>query len=183
MSKPAKNKHTIKKICIVGSESTGKTTLAIDLAKHYKTCWVPEYGRTYTEGRIYTKQEAWESWEFTFIAEQQNAFEDALEKIASKVLICDTDAFATGIWHEKYLGSESEEVKRLYKDRKYDLYILTDPATPYAKDDIRIGEDSRLWMHERFVQELERMGRKYIVVKGSREERVRKVVEEIDLKR
>ena len=175
------NKSTrIKRICIVGAESTGKTTLAIDLARHYKTCWVPEYGRTYTEGRIYTKQEAWESEEFTHIAKMQNAFEDALEKVANHVLICDTDAFATSIWHEKYLGSVSEEVKKLYKNRQYDLYIVTDPKTPYAKDEIRVGEDSRAWMHSRFVAELEKEDKKYVVIKGSREARLKQAIEEIN---
>lgn len=169
-----------KRICIVGAESTGKTTLAIDLAKHYQTCWVPEYGRTYTEGRIYTKQESWESSEFTHIAHMQNAFEDALAKVANRILICDTDAFATGIWHEKYLGSVSDEVKKLYKNRQYDLYIVTDPQTPYAKDDIRVGEDSRAWMHNRFITELEKAGKNYVVVKGGREERLRKCIEMIN---
>lgn len=171
----------LRRICILGAESTGKTTLAIDLAKHYHTCWVPEYGRTYTEGRIYTKKSEWESWEFTFIAQQQNAFEDALEKVANKLLICDTDAFATGIWHEKYMGFVSEEVKQLYKNRKYDLYIVTDPQTPYAKDEIRVGEDSRLWMHKRFIDELEKERKKYMIVKGSRDERTQKAVESINI--
>ena len=171
----------IKRICIVGSESTGKTTLAMDLAKHYKTCWVPEYGRTYTEGRIYTTgHDDWETWEFEHIATVQNAFEDALEKVANKVLICDTDAFATAIWHEKYLGSTSEEVKKLYKDRNYDLYILTDPKTPYAKDEIRVGEDSRQWMHDRFVAELKKQAKKYIVVTGDVKQRLKIAIETID---
>lgn len=174
-----KNNSNIKRICIVGAESTGKTTLAIDLAKHYKTCWVPEYGRTYTEGRIYTKQETWESSEFTHIAHMQNAFEDALEKVANKILICDTDAFATAIWHEKYMGFESEEVKKL--SRNYDLYIITDPHTPYAKDEIRVGEDSRAWMHNRFIEELGKLGKKYEVVKGSRIERSKKAIISIDM--
>lgn len=169
-----------KRICILGAESTGKTTLAIDLAKHYHTCWVPEYGRTYTEGRIYTKQESWESFEFTHIALMQNAFEDALAKVANRILICDTDAFATGIWHEKYMGFESTEVKKLYKNRMYDLYIVTDPQTPYAKDDIRVGEDSRAWMHNRFITELEKEGKNYVEVKGSREERQKKAIISID---
>lgn len=175
------NKSTqIKRICIVGAESTGKTTLAIDLARHYQTCWVPEYGRTYTEGRIYTTKESWESEEFTHIAKMQNAFEDALEKVANHVLICDTDAFATGIWHEKYLGSVSEEVKKLYKNRRYDLYIVTDPQTPYAKDEIRVGEDSRVWMHERFIEDLVKNKKKFVVVKGNKQIRLAQAVTSIE---
>lgn len=171
----------IKRICIVGAESTGKTTLAMDLARHYETCWVPEYGRIYTEGRIYTKgKESWESGEFTFIAQEQNRFEDALANVANKILVCDTDAFATGIWHERYMDCISDEVYQLYKDRKYDLYILTDPATPFAQDEIRDGEKIRDWMHNRFENELKKQGKRYIVVKGSEEERQKQAVQEID---
>ncbi len=171
----------IKRICIVGSESTGKTTLAIDLARHYNTCWVPEYGRLYTEGRIYTKgHEDWETEEFVHIARIQNAMEDALFTVANRVLICDTDAFATAIWHEKYLGHESEEVKKLYRGRRYDLYIITDPTTPFTPDEIRVGEDSRHWMHERFVTALKKEGKGFIIVSGDREKRVRDAVRAID---
>lgn len=171
----------IKRICIVGAESTGKTTLAIALAKHYQTCWVPEYGRTYTEGRIYTKgHDDWDTWEFVHIAQQQNALEDALEKVANAVLICDTDAFATAIWHEKYVGSMSGEVKLLYKNRTYDLYLLTDPDTPFSQDEIRVGEDSRQWMHKRFIAELEQNNKTYILVKGSENERLQQAVKAIN---
>ena len=172
----------VKRICIVGSESTGKTTLSIALAKHYQTCWVPEYGRTYTEGRIYTKgHEDWETWEFVHIAKQQNAFEDALAKVANKVLICDTDAFATAIWHEKYIGTVSEAVEKLYRSRTYDLYILTDPDTPFAQDEIRVGEDSRQWMHERFIVEMKRNNKMYVSVAGSEAERLEKSIRSINL--
>lgn len=171
----------IKRICVVGAESTGKTTLSIALAKQYQTCFVPEYGRTYTEGRIHTRgHDDWETWEFVHIATMQNACEDALAKVARNVLICDTDAFATGIWHEKYMGGISTEVQECYKNRTYELYILTDPRIPYAKDEIRVGEASRQWMHERFVQELEKDNKRYIIVTGNEKVRMHQSVKEIN---
>lgn len=171
----------IKRVCIVGAESTGKTTLAVALAKYYHTCWVPEYGRTYTKGRIYTKgHDYWETWEFVHIAQMQNSFEDALAKVSNRVLICDTDAFATAIWHEKYVGTISEDVRKLYKNRNYDLYILTDLATPFTQDEIRVGEDSRQWMHERFVTELKREEKKYIIVVGDEDKRLKQSVDVIN---
>jgi hypothetical protein len=41
-----------KRICLVGAESTGKTTLAQMLAERYQTVWVPEYGREYSERKL-----------------------------------------------------------------------------------------------------------------------------------
>jgi len=124
----------MKRVLIVGAESTGKTTLAIALAEHYLTTWVPEFGRFYTEARR-PRGELWTSDEFTFIATEQVRMEDALERIANRVLICDTDAFATSIWHERYLGQPSPEVLAVAAGRRYDLYILTDVDTPFVPDD------------------------------------------------
>ena len=41
--------ETIKKIVVIGPESTGKSTLCQKLAAHYNTLWVPEYAREYLE--------------------------------------------------------------------------------------------------------------------------------------
>ena len=71
------------RVAIVGAESTGKTTLAIALAEHYQTTWVPEFGRLYTEARR-PRGELWSSDEFTFIAVEQARMEDALARIAAK---------------------------------------------------------------------------------------------------
>src|SRR5215510_999704 len=112
---------TIKRVVIIGSESSGTTTLARALAEHYRTVWVPEYGRTYSEGRVHSS-EPWRSDEFIHIAMEQVRMEDALATLANRVLVCDTDAFATSIWHERYMGTPSEEVKAIATSRKYDLY-------------------------------------------------------------
>ena len=63
-----------------------------------------------------------------------------MERIANRVLICDTDAFATAIWHERYLGVPSAAVLAVAAGRTYDLYVLTDVDTPFVPDDIRDGE-------------------------------------------
>ena len=67
----------MKRVVIIGAESTGKTTLATALAEHYQTAWVPEFGRLYTEARRY-RGELWRSDEFTYIAIEQARMEDAL---------------------------------------------------------------------------------------------------------
>jgi NadR type nicotinamide-nucleotide adenylyltransferase len=167
------------RVVIIGAESTGKTTLATALAEHYRTAWVPEFGRLYTEARRY-RSELWRSDEFTYIATEQARMEDALASIANRVLICDTDPFATAIWHERYLGAPSADVQAVASARRYDLYILTDVDTPFVPDDIRDGESIRQWMHERFRDELSRMPTPLIVVSGPREARLAAAVARIN---
>jgi HTH-type transcriptional regulator, transcriptional repressor of NAD biosynthesis genes len=167
------------RVVIIGAESTGKTTLAIALAEHFQTTWVPEFGRLYTEARR-PRGELWRSDEFTFIATEQVRMEDALERSANRVLICDTDAFATAIWHERYLGQPSPDVLAVAAGRRYDLHILTDVDTPFVPDDIRDGESIRGWMHKRFQDELSRMGVPVLVLSGPHEQRLAAAIMRID---
>jgi NadR type nicotinamide-nucleotide adenylyltransferase len=169
----------VKRVVIIGSESSGTTTLARALAEHYRTTWVPEYGRTYSEGRQYCGQQ-WRSDEFTFIAAEQARIEDALAMLANKVLVCDTDPFATAIWHERYMGEPSDGVREIADSRTYDLYIVTDVNIPFVPDGIRDGESFRHWMQGRFVEELSAKGTPMIIVSGPHEERFAAAVRRID---
>ena len=84
-----------KRVCLVGAESTGTTTLAKALAEHFQTAWVEEYGREYSEIKLARNDPDWRTDEFTAIAEEQARREDAAARQANRVLICDTNAFAT----------------------------------------------------------------------------------------
>ncbi|HEU4694490.1 MAG TPA: ATP-binding protein [Vicinamibacterales bacterium] len=170
---------TVKRVVVIGSESSGTTTLARALAEHYRTVWVPEYGRTYTEGRVHSPQ-PWRSDEFTFIALEQARMEDALATLANQVLICDTDPFATAIWHERYMGTSSEAVQAIVDTRTYDLYVVTDVNIPFEQDEIRDGESFREWMQGRFIEELSKQPTPMIVVTGPHQERFAAAVKRID---
>ena len=166
--------HFVKKVVILGAESTGTTTLAKALAKDLNTCWVPEYGRFYYEGRMHTKDaDKWATEEFAHIAGMQNKMEDSLKTVANKYLICDTDAFATTVWHERYVGERASELDELVKKEDDVLYILTNTDIPFEQDGTRDGENIRQWMHEEFIRQLEARSVKYIVVSGSRAKRLR----------
>jgi HTH-type transcriptional regulator, transcriptional repressor of NAD biosynthesis genes len=174
----------VLRICVVGAESTGTTTLARQLAEHYDTVWVPEYGRTYTErlkhGGINTFVYHWRTQEFVHIAKQQQKEEDKLAKLANRVLICDTDALATAIWHQRYVGTWSKEVEAIASQRRYDLYLLTDCDIPFHRDGIRDGHQIRPWMTKRFTEELTKRSARWVLIKGSREERLNRAVQEVD---
>lgn len=171
-----------KRVCLVGAESTGKTTLSQALAEHYKTVWVAEYGREYTERKVAEEEGyEWRSEEFTHIAQVQCEQEDEAARRANKVLICDTDAFATGIWHRRYMNESAPEVEAIVAQaRRPDLYLLTDVDTPFIQDGLRDGELIRTWMHETFIAELTAQERPFRCLNGSFHERLGRAIEYID---
>src|ERR1044072_1792559 len=93
------------RVCLVGAESTGKTTLASALAEHFGTVWVPEYGREYSERKL-AEEGGYDfrTDEFAHIAARQCEMEDEAARRANRILICDTDAFATSVGHRRDTG-------------------------------------------------------------------------------
>lgn len=163
-----------KRICILGAESTGTTTLARALAERLDTVWVPEYGRDYTiRNKRRLEREGWKTDDFIRIAKRQNELEDQAARRANKVLICDTDSFATSIWHERYMGGRSWQVEMEAAGRKYDLYLLTDVNIPLEQDGTRDGDEHvREWMHQRFMDKLRFWGKPFVIISGTPEERL-----------
>jgi NadR type nicotinamide-nucleotide adenylyltransferase len=160
----------VKRVCLLGAESTGKTTLARALAERFETVWNPEYGRPYTEiGR--PSGAHWSSWEFTHIARIHCWYEDFLATCADGVVFTDTDAFTTAVFHEVYLGSPATGFEDLV-ERRYDLYVVCGLDVPWRHDGVREFEEQRRWMHERYVQHARASGRDWLVVEGSIEQRV-----------
>ena len=173
--------YLAKRVCVVGAESTGTTTLARALAAHYQTVWVPEYGREYSEARLARGDDSpWTTPEFIQIAGEQCHREELAARESNGLLICDTDAFATSIWHRRYVGTRSPEVEAIAAGCRYDLYLLTGDEIPFIQDGTRDGEHIRHWMHETFVAELERTGRPYLLLRGPHQERLARAVEAID---
>ena len=153
----------VKRVCLLGAESTGKTTLARTLAAEYDTVWNPEFGRPYTEiGR--DPDAPWTSDEFTHIARIQCWYEDTLARSAREVIFCDTDAFTTALFHQVYLGEPTHAFDDLL-ERRYDLYFVCGLEVPWKHDGVREFEEQRHWMHERY---LERAARERVAVGAAR---------------
>ena len=170
---PCVRAYFARRVCVLGAESTGTTTLARDLGEQYKTVWIPEYGRMYSEGKLKAGPEAeWRSEEFLHIARQQAAIEDKLAESSNGLVICDTDPFATSIWHERYMEKPLPELDQFADDRRYDLYIVTGDEIPFVQDGTRDGEHIRHNMHQRFIEKLTQHHKPFIVVTGNREERL-----------
>lgn len=158
-----------KRVCILGAESTGTTTLAAALAEQLGTVWVPEYGREYSEQKQRRGETVWQSPEFAVIAEEQNRREEVAAREANRVLICDTNSFATRLWHRRYLGTDSAAVAM---HARCDLYILTGDEIPFVQDGLRDGEHIRHEMHEWFVAALSVQQVPWRLAVGSIEQRV-----------
>ncbi len=178
---PCVRAYFARRVCVLGAESTGTTTLSMALAEHYHTVWVPEDGRMYSLGKIHgDAYAAWRTDEFVHIAEAQNELEDTLAESSNGLVICDTNAFATAIWHERYMGTRSKEVEDIGDSREYALYIVTGDEIPFEDDGLRDGEHIRHAMHTRFIERLIEEKKHFIVVTGSREERLQKAIEAIN---
>lgn len=165
-----------KRVCVLGAESTGTTTLAKGLAAHLQTAWVEEYGRAYSEVKLARNDPDWRTDEFTMIAREQLRREDAAARQADRILICDTNAFATILWHRRYMGSHSQAVEEIARRGRCDLYLLTGDDIPFVQDGLRDGEHIRHQMHGWFEEALAAQAAPWHVLRGSHEKRMQEGV-------
>ncbi len=177
---PQQEQTNIIKIVIFGAESTGKTTLSRQLAKHYKTEWVPEFSREHCQKKWDEKREICNYEDVIPIAVGQMKLENERVKKANKVLICDTDIFETKIYSEVLNGRVPQELNEAIKKNHYDLYLLTYIDVPWVADDVRDCPDKRDEMFEIFEDALISENKNYVLLKGNKETRLKKSIEIID---
>ena len=135
------------KVVLFGPESTGKTTLAKQLANYYQTVFSPEFVRFYADtqrdvlrlndSQILTAQDV-ES-----IAIGQLSFEQAFEQQANRLLILDTNLLSTSIYAQEIYQIAPEWLERAIEQQNYDFYLLLSPTTPWEADWQREGEAAR----------------------------------------
>ena len=164
------------RVCLVGAESTGKTTLAQALAEHFQTIWSPEFARAYLEARggVCTPLD------MLTIARGQVASEDALARQANRLHVCDTSLLTTLIWHEHYFGPAPAELQQLAARRTARLHLLCDIDVPWLADGLRDSPNHRAWFHDRFRRELEARRWPYLLVSGSHEHRLSTAIPAIE---
>ena len=166
------------KIVFFGPESTGKTTLATELAAHFNTEWVPEYMRDYLQEKWDEKGEkiGWE--DLMPIARGQMASENNKAQKASKVLFCDTDLRELQVYSEYYHeGKCPSAIKEAVEANHYDMYFLTFVDTPWVADDLRDNPEDRLGIFRIFERELKSKGLPYHVLRGDKAERLKNAIE------
>lgn len=169
---PPVRSHYVKRICVFGPESTGKSTLAQKLAAHFNTLFVPEYARTLLEWREGRLKES----DMPDIARGQAASEDALAPYANRILFTDTDPLATCVWSEVIFGRTVPEVTALAEVRRPDLYLLCDVDVPWVPDIVRYLPEERSGFLEKCEAILNEHGRYYVKISGGWDERFEKAI-------
>ncbi|NNK19412.1 MAG: ATP-binding protein [Maribacter sp.] len=171
----------IVKVVIFGPESTGKTTLSEQLARHYNTVWVPEYAREYLQDKWNNERKTCEPKDLLPIAEGQIRLENDLATKATELLICDTDLLETKVYSEAYyLGYCDPLLEKYALENKYDLYFLTYIDIPWEADDLRDKPNERERMFLYFKDTLEKYNRNFVILKGDKRTRLKKAVKHID---
>ena len=175
------NPINLVKVVLFGPESTGKTTLSKQLARHYNTVWTPEYAREYLQKKWNNERKTCKKEDLIPIAIGQMKLENKLATKADKILICDTDLLETKVYSEEFYGGFVDEKLNLAADEnQYDLYLLTYIDTPWEEDDLRDRPGLRLEMFNAFEKALKKHNRPYILLRGDRDTRLKLATEAID---
>lgn len=167
----------VRRVALLGPESSGKTTLAARLAERFATQWVPEYGREYCETR---DARTLKHGDFEAIVWGQASLEDAMAAEAGPVLICDTELHTTCTWSEMILGECRPWLVAAARARRYDAILLLAPDVPWIADGTRVLELERVRHHHLIERELRGAGRAWQAIRGSFAARERTAIEVVE---
>ena len=161
--------YFLKRVCIVGGESSGKSTLAQALASEFKTKHVPEYARSYLERR----GGVCEKHDMIPIARGQISLEAALAREANRILISDTDALLSQVWSHFLFNEVPPELQALASKQHFDLYLLLKPDLPWISDSVRYLPHQRTEFFDYCQRLLEETKRPYVIISGTGSARTR----------
>ena len=163
------------RIVVTGSESTGKTTLAHQLGRHYDAPVAEEFVRTYATdvGTLGFEHHG-------PIARGQMANEDAAIARASKLVVLDTDLVSTVVYCEHYFGHAPEWIAAEASARAAQMYLLMRPDVPWIADGVRDRGHRREEMHALFEATLRRLRLTYVEIGGDWDARFASAVRAID---
>jgi NadR type nicotinamide-nucleotide adenylyltransferase len=160
---------TVKRVAILGAESSGKSTLAHALAAQYNTVWVPEYLREFVETHARVPEEN----DQYPIARTQMEREDAAAAKATRFLFCDTTPLMTAVYSRWYWGRVDAQLALLERRHDYAFTLVTAPDSPWEADGLqRESEEVRQTVHEQVVQVLREREIPFLLVSGSLHQRV-----------
>lgn len=165
------------RVVLTGSECTGKTTLAAELARAYASVASPEYARLYLDA----KGEPLTAADVEPIARGQAAGEDAAEAGARRILFKDTDLVSTVVYARHYYGACPAWIEYAARRRLADLYLLLAPDVPWVADGAqRDRPDSREKIHALFHGALMAFGARRVEIGGSWDERRARATRAVD---
>ncbi len=160
--------HSIAKIAILGAESTGKTTLCLELSKMLPATAVFEYARDYMTSSEVTYDE------LVHIAEEQIKSEDkAVASSTTPYILFDTEIINLKIWFEYVFQKVPDFLSDIDIAARYDFYLITQMDLDYEVDPLRKYTDPsiRQALESRYIEEVKRLNIPYGLVHGDGEER------------
>jgi nicotinamide riboside kinase len=163
----ARARHA-RPVVIMGPESTGKTTLARDLARHFATAWSGEYLRVWLDA----KGAVCEPADLPYVVAGHRASEAALTRHATGVLFCDTDPLMTAVYSRFYYGHLPDWLDEAASARRAAMYLLLDCDVPWVPDPQRDMPHRRDEIRDLCREELERRRLPWTLIRGAWPERV-----------
>lgn len=156
-----------RRLVLVGAESTGKTTMAADMAVRRKCQVIPEYGRDYDA--LFRHGQRWLEADFEAIMAGHKALADTMAARAGPIIVEDTDAVQTLVWAEALLGKLPDAlVNKAQASVAGKSYLLLDHTTPWHDDGTRYFEDQarRAWFTQRLRSWLDEFGADFQLIEG-----------------
>ena len=172
-------RRKMKRIVVIGPESTGKSTLCQQLADHYQTVWCPEYAREYLleNGMHYSYED------LTQIAKGQIALQASMEsKAKNELYFVDTDMYVMKVWHEVAFANCPTWILKQLAQATCDLYLLCNTDLPWTKDELREYPDllTRQRLFNMYKDIVINSGCPWIVICGTNEERLQEAIKAVD---
>jgi NadR type nicotinamide-nucleotide adenylyltransferase len=165
------------KIAITGPESTGKTTLARDLAKEFNTIWIPEFAREYLE-----KKEGKYSFEdIKIIAEEQE--KTWARASQEEVVFFDTEFTVLKIWSEVKLGKVDPYIIDSLENQNFNHYLICDPTgVEWVEDPLREDANNREELFELYLRVMRSNNRSFTIISGTWKERLNQAISVVNKK-
>ena len=181
------SKFIVRKIVIIGPESTGKSTLCEQLAQHYNTLWCPEFAREYL--RIFGTNYNYD--DLLNIAKGQLALEDEYTQMSLNsrlptpdlgLLFIDTDMYVMKVWCEFVFSKCHRFILDQIVERKYDLYLLCNIDLEWIKDELREYPDlkTRQRLYHIYKDIMVNQPTPWSEISGNQEERLQKAIKSVD---
>jgi NadR type nicotinamide-nucleotide adenylyltransferase len=169
----------VVRVVLTGSESTGKSTLAAELARYYGAPLVTEFLRAFVERHTgaleFEHQEP--------IARGQIEVEDehiARARGTHPLVVLDTDLLSTVVYSYHYYGRCHAWIDEAARARRPDLYVLCETDVAWLPDGVRDRGDRRDEMQSLFLEAVRDSGAPYVSVSGTIGERLAQAVSAID---
>lgn len=164
------------RVCLTGSESTGKSELAKELARHFSVPHVPEYSREYAT----SVNRELSYMDVIPIARGQMELEERIVADARDLVILDTDLLSTVVYSRHHFGACPAIVEGVARTRLADLYLLLNIDVPWIPDPVRDCGDTRESLHQEFRRALKEFNAPFKLISGAWDERFRRSVDEIE---